>query len=472
MSYALIDNASLTAIQRLLGRIEARGDYSTDGDIVAFEHLIEGVLFYNEVVCLDDYKPEHRESRHRDFPFIRFLDPSKFGLPEVAQAASEEAARFRPEIRGGEFADADFKAFLEQLKMHIVCTWDLTSSVYYLTLKMLGKPNTREFDKYSDISATIFTELSDSQRTGAKWNDSVRLFDSAGRSIADGYEIEEAQWAGGKTGGLTPALRSFVAALNWLAARSIFYSFAARHLAADTFLHPIRSSFQLHYMEKTGVFGFDFTHGIIELLNERTSSTVATLINSTRAAGLRLQLPFFAASLVAETKDPERALHLALKIREEKEFAEARHQLSEIREAFDTDDVPGAAKKATKLVSQLDAALGALKKRFGTKGSGGEISISSVATIYNPVAKLASWPQLPPLKAGIPLPEFMERMIPRKGFAMVYRNVASQLPEIWNLGETRRLLTSRIRHSDKPTYSPKTEDSDFRHTHSQWKSPM
>jgi hypothetical protein len=225
-------------------------------------------------------------------------------------------------------------------------------------------------------------------------------------------------------------------------------------------------------MAKTNVFGFDFTHAIVDALNERTSSAVATLINSARAAALRLELPFFASWLVAETKDPERALHLALKIRDEKEFTEARHQLLEIREAFDTDDLSAAYKKAGKLVSQLDAALGALKRKFGIKGSGGEVSISSVATIYNPVAELASWPHLPALKGSIPLPEFIERRIPRKGFAMVYRNVASELPEIWKLGETRRLLTSRIRHSDLPTYSPKTEDPDFRHTHSHWKSPM
>jgi hypothetical protein len=45
VSYALIDNASLTATQRLLGGVETRGDHSTDGDIVAFKHLIEGFSF-------------------------------------------------------------------------------------------------------------------------------------------------------------------------------------------------------------------------------------------------------------------------------------------------------------------------------------------------------------------------------------------------------------------------------------------
>ena len=176
MSYALLDNASLTAVQRLLGNIETRGKFSTDGDIVALEHVVEAILFYNEVACLDDYKPEYRESRQRDFPFVRFLDPSEFGLPTVKETAAKEAAKFKPIIRGGEFADADFKAFFDQLRMHIICTWDMAASVYYLTMKMLGQPDTEEFEKYTEISAAIFNELTDSQNAGAEWDKSVELF--------------------------------------------------------------------------------------------------------------------------------------------------------------------------------------------------------------------------------------------------------------------------------------------------------
>ena len=107
MSYALIDNASLTAAQRLLGRIETRGDHSIDGDIVAFEQLVHAILFYHEVVCIDDYKPEHRLSRTQDFSFIRFVGPRELGLEKIELAAADEAKKFRPEIRGGQFVDAD-----------------------------------------------------------------------------------------------------------------------------------------------------------------------------------------------------------------------------------------------------------------------------------------------------------------------------------------------------------------------------
>ena len=183
-------------------------------------------------------------------------------------------------------------------------------------------------------------------------------------------------------------------------------------------------------------------------------------------------MPFFAAWFAAETKDPELALGLALKVRDEPEFVDARYQLMRVRDAFDDDDFAAAHKKAAKLLAQVDAALGQMKRKFGVKGAGGEISMSSVATVYNPVANMASWPKLPSLAVSVPLPDFIERAIPRRGFALAYRNVAAQLPQIWKLGDVRRLLSSRVRKSDKAAYAPKVENPRFRNVHSHWKSPM
>ncbi len=401
MSYALLDNASLTAVQRLLGKIETRGKFSIDGDIVALEHVVEAILFYNEVACLDDYKPVYRESRRRDFPFIRFLDPSEFQLPAVEEVAAREAAKFKPIIRGGEFADTDFKAFFDQLRMHIVCTWDMASSVYYLTMKMLGQPDTEEFQKYTEISAAIFNELTDSQSAGAQWDKSVELFDARGRRIEQGYVIPDARWAGGKTAGASMALEAFVAALNWLAQRTIYYSFAARHLHADTFLHPIRGNFQLHYMNKTGVFGYDFVHALIDALNVRASSVVADLVNRFTANALRLELPMFSASPVQRTGDVSQVIGAALELRNAPEFVDARHQLLQVREAYDEDNLAGAAKKATAIIKNVEKVFGELKRKYGANG-GGKIPLTAVATVYNPIAKMTGWPPLPPLKAGIP----------------------------------------------------------------------
>ena len=50
MSYALIDNATITAVQRILGEVETRSEDSIDGDIIALENLIQAILFYDLII--------------------------------------------------------------------------------------------------------------------------------------------------------------------------------------------------------------------------------------------------------------------------------------------------------------------------------------------------------------------------------------------------------------------------------------
>jgi hypothetical protein len=49
MRYGLIDNATLTANQRLLGHVPVKHLYQIEGDIAAFEGLIQGILFYDHL---------------------------------------------------------------------------------------------------------------------------------------------------------------------------------------------------------------------------------------------------------------------------------------------------------------------------------------------------------------------------------------------------------------------------------------
>jgi hypothetical protein len=48
MRIAVVDNSTLTAVQRLLGEIEIENTVSIDGDIAAFETLIQSILFYEQ----------------------------------------------------------------------------------------------------------------------------------------------------------------------------------------------------------------------------------------------------------------------------------------------------------------------------------------------------------------------------------------------------------------------------------------
>lgn len=122
MTYALIDNASLTAVQRTLGNVVTRNRDTINGDLVAMENLIQAILFYDDLVSLDNYKEEFRDSRAKQFDFINFLSPEQYGLPYIDELAKKEASSIRPEIRGGEFSDSDFKELVSMLKLNMICT--------------------------------------------------------------------------------------------------------------------------------------------------------------------------------------------------------------------------------------------------------------------------------------------------------------------------------------------------------------
>jgi hypothetical protein len=54
--YALIDNATLTAVQRVSGQIRVKNSDTVNGDLVALENLVQAILFYDELVCVDNYR--------------------------------------------------------------------------------------------------------------------------------------------------------------------------------------------------------------------------------------------------------------------------------------------------------------------------------------------------------------------------------------------------------------------------------
>lgn len=404
MSYALIDNASLTAVQRVMGQVVVKNPDTINGDLAALENLLQAILFYDELICIDNYKEEHKEERKKLFDFVKFLSPKDLGLDEIENKSRSEAAIIRPEIRGGEFVDDDFRQLLELLKMNVVCTWDLHSSVYYLTMKMLGQPDTPEFLKYSEISSAIFNELADAGDTRGRWNQNVCLIGSDGH-VHTKEEMKEAAKALSRgLGGTTRALDMFVASLNWIAYKAIYYSLAAKYLKADTFLHPIRHAYQIHWMGKTGAYGHDFTAKLTDALANRISTTISEIVDNGRSAAISIEIPIFSAWLTAQTGDVRSAISAACDLRKNQDFQEIRGLLREIRISYDESGIVKANKSVEKWKKQLDKASENLKHDYGLD-TGQGVQGSFLMKIYNSFAAVKGLPQFPEFQFKIPLPE-------------------------------------------------------------------
>lgn len=472
MTYALIDNATLTAAQRIMGEVSSRSRDSVDVDIIAIENLVQAILFCDEIITIDDYKEVYRKERQEKFPFVKFLDKASLKLPEIEKAAYDEANNIRPQIRGGEFENEEFKQLINTLKTHMICTWDISSSVYHLTLKMLGTQHSSEFDKYGNLAAAIFSELNDCASTGGKSNPETVLYDSRGLKISSDYKIKNAKWGNGETGGMTSGLQSFIASLVWLANRTIFYTKASQYLHADSFIYPIRQAYQQNYISRTLNFGHNYSQSILGEL----STVLAKDIQEIQTAGLSvataIDVPIFSAWIAQQTNNPSQIIATALEIKKDPSVTEVRERLRDIRKHFNEDDnITIANKKNQKLLKDITKISKDVRVKYGIETASG-LSIRRLVQVYNCVAPLKGLPKFPEFDASIKIPDFL-RLKNKTGLAVMYSDITNDLSKVWALGKARDVLGSKVKIDDsKLSYTPRAEEPQYKNSHSKWKSPM
>lgn len=472
MTYALIDNSTLTAVQRLTGQALTKSRDSVDTDIVAFENYIQAILFYDRLVAVDDYIPAYRDARIAAFPDITFLTKSDFNLDEIEATATAKANQLQPKLQGGEFVNDDFKKLIDLLQTHIVCTWDISSSVYHLTLKSLSA-SPQEFDKYGNIAASIFAELGDASDAGKITSGNVELVDRFGNPIGKGYKVPGAKWGNGSSSGeASGAIKAFVASLVWLANRSIFYSLTAKYLQADTFLYPIRQVYQQGYISQTCHYGFDYAKHIVEHFSTSLSTDLIDVHNGGLTTSTSTELPIFSAWLAKQTGDPAQVVQAAYSIRNNPEFVEAREKMREIRRLFDEEDIADANKAVSGIIQDIGKASNDLRAKYGLQTRHG-VPVTKLVHVYNTYAALNNLPKVPGYNFKVKIPEFFYNLKQPRGFRAVYRNLTHDLSTVWSLGEARDILGSRVTEDKEArAYSPKQEEPKYRNAHSPFKSPM
>lgn len=472
MSTILIDNAILTSVQRLLGEIEIPSRDTIDGDIAALENLIIAILFSNTIICLDDYKKEFKEQRKKKFSFIRLIDIEDLQIDSLSKFATKEALKFKPTISGGKFSDPAFEEFFELLKLNIVCTWDITSSIYYLTLKMLGKEDTEDFDKYSQLAASIFSELRDATSSRNFVQSQVDLFDRNGRKIDQNYKIQNAKWNDGSTGGLTPGLNAFIASLNWIARRSIYFTTLAKELKANCMLHPIRQSFQFHYLSKKMIYDRQIRNEFIKKFKLDTEALISEKIKYGYSGIVSFSLPLFSAFIASKTKSIYSIIDYANELRDNSKFIEAREILSEIDNLMELEESDKVHKKLVKVQKSLTLVFNEFRRKYQIPITQSDI-ISNVFQIYG---SLSSW------KSAPPAPDFIKNSKiwnlysltkERKSFSAIFRNLSNELSNISKLGKIHDILTKEVKiKKGAAQFNPKVEEPRWEGHHSNFKSPM
>jgi hypothetical protein len=470
MRYALIDNSTLTGVQRLFGQIPIKNTLVTDMDVLCLESLVEAILFYDQIFVIDDYKPYFRNSRTKSFPFLSSLGPDSLPIHELTATTKKLTESIVPRVEGGQFTDKDFKPFFDLLKMNVTFTWDMASSVYFLTQKMLAGVGGLDIKKYSRLSSAIYGELIDKRRaveTGIG-ETKVVLVDSQGKPIGPDYEILDKE-----NRSYSPQMSSqasaFFAALNWLAFRTIFYTLAARNLKIDLILHPIRHSFQANFIPKFFKGDTNTFKPLLDAMNHSANESINKILGNVQPFVTKERVPLFVTWLAVKTGDPARFIETALELRQEAPFVKARQKLIELEAKLAEGNFTS---ESNRLLQEVSLAMRSIVSKYGANTEQG-ISSSSIITLWNLTAALSGLPKIPNIKFQIPRSEFVKHIMPAKGFKAVYRTLVSDLVQVSQLGKYYEIITRRIvLEEGADELFAKEERAEFRRSKFYWKIPM
>ncbi|XDD53009.1 hypothetical protein AB3N62_10995 [Leptospira sp. WS4.C2] len=472
MRYALFDNATITAIQRLLGEIQIYNKATIDMDIIALESYVEAILFYDYIVCIDDYKKNHSNTRKLYFPEIRFLNPKDINYSDIEKEATNIFQEIKPSIKSGEFEDEFFSEFFNLLKMHMIFTWDMSSSEYFLTQKVLIQESGINEQEYSKIMSGITNEefLKFNLDNTSKFTPTefeIQLFDQKGK-----IDFNSTDYKKSKFKGLSNKFQYFSSSLGWLAHRTIFYTLMSEYLRADLFLHPIRQSFNIVILQKKASFSNSILKPLIDEMNKNAESSLKSIKSLTEPYLISQTIPLFSAWLVNKTQDSRKIIEYAYEVRNNKLFVEARNKLRELSLLVESNDTAKYVRQSNLLVSELNLLFENIKTSFGIGNNQG-ISTSKFINIYNLTFGLSTGKQLPDFDFKIKALEFLKNFIPKAGFKGVYRSLINDLVSVSRLGKYHELITNNVSlHKDAYFYSVNTEEAKYKGRSSFWKIPM
>lgn len=364
----LIDNATLSGVQRLLGESQTLNLYNIDNDICCFEKVVSAILFGERLLYLDDYKEEFRASRYKTFEFMEAVQPE--GVPY--RELSEEAARFAAETAfafKGSKPVGDALAFFQTIKVDPQMRWDIFVSSEYLTLSYLVSEGEKEYP--SKINAAIGNEEGDRLRSASQHHAQPML-------VVNGKEIDGvkeflsiyANRNPNSAGSNKNTLEKLVFGYGWVAERSYLYSSIAAHLNASCTLSPLRDAFceTSYRIDHTNELDF-----LVKELSQKSQIALAQIVGPMGDAKYALRLPFFTAYLLSRCENVREAIHLAFELRNQPTFRAFRGILSNLQHLGRSErvaEVQGLMRYLDQEASQL------LKEYCVETGQGPSVGVS------------------------------------------------------------------------------------------------
>ncbi|MEO6093848.1 MAG: hypothetical protein ABIT04_08935 [Novosphingobium sp.] len=318
----LVDNATLSGVERITGRSKIKNLNYIDNDILCLEKLVTAILFSDVIFGIDDYKDKYRSERLKNFDFVNFSEIDQATYASFAGDAAAFARSFTVSFEGSKPA-GDVIRFFEALRIDPQLRWDVFVSSEYLTLSLLVQDP--KYTRYENsIDSVVRNEETDSKLVAVETDHDPALSVGSRPDIQNIKDFVRAissdnpQFAGvdGKS-----VLGRMLFGFGWAAERSHFYNAVAYLQGADAYLAPLRDAFcesccRIDYPSEVT--------GLLERLKLRSQETLTSILDPTGRAKFAIRLPFFTSYLISRSDNPLQCIDLALTLRSHRDFRDCR----------------------------------------------------------------------------------------------------------------------------------------------------
>jgi len=330
MICTLIDNATVSSVQRALGKAQTRDLTVLDVEHAALERFAEAVLLSDSVVVPDNYKQPFTSARKK---LLSQLGVQFIPVAPAVDASLNDLARSMVDPWLEAFnAGKDrglFKEYLSQINAFSNFIWEHKSSEFYLVFRAHG------IDKDSPLISALFASENDTE-LGKR----LEIVAKDGQTVA---------WDR-----LSVHVQRMLGVMGWLGHQYIWYQcFAASHDLVYS-PHPLREFFANDFLARThqgaasaARFSNLFRRGVDSFRGKLEQNLQALgILNTSTLAKIPPLLPL----ILSNSSSPDEFISQLAMLRQDAKIRELRERLSEAHSAA----LNGDLRRRSSLLADFD----------------------------------------------------------------------------------------------------------------------
>lgn len=330
MSVVMLDNSTISSVQRALGKAQIKEPALLDVEHVALERFSEAFLLSDRIIVPDTYKKSLTPARKKMlsnpvFSFVTVQEQEDRDLLTIAGRLSEAW-----HVAYKEGSDRSlFSQYFKQANAFSKFIWEHSSSEFYLVFRAMG------IDKESPFIEAVLDSPADF-------------------GLGEKLEIQGADNLSVKWEKLSSHVKRLVSVLAWLGNQYIWYQVYAAKYNAIYLSHPLRDFFSYDFLDRLN-HGSNTSEDFARSFKTGMQGFQKKMLDTYRELDLvphseSLHLPNFLPLLVAECGNGQEYLDALAHYRNVNEVVEIRQRLYEI----DSEILKGVYKKHTQMVKDIE----------------------------------------------------------------------------------------------------------------------